>query len=151
MHGIRRTPAGYEVSLAAPEQETLRTLSLDLVAELTGGTAGETDPGLERLFPPASRNDEETAAEFERLARPGLEEGKLTALRELASSADTKLLDEDAAQTWLRAINDLRLVHGVRLNVREDDSVWRLREPRYRLYAWLTWLQSELLAALGAA
>lgn len=148
MHGIRRVPTGYEVSLAPPERDALRSLCLELVAELTGGRPA--DAGLERLFPPASRDDEETAADFERLVRPGLEEGKLAALRETAASADATLLDEDAAQTWLRTLNDLRLVLGVRLDVQEGDSLFRLREPRYRMYAWLTWLQSELLDALGA-
>jgi hypothetical protein len=146
MHGIRRISAGYEVSLAPPEREALRELCLDLVAELTGGAPA--DAGLERLFPPASRDDEEAAAEFERIARPALEEGKLAALRATAASADETLLDEDAAQTWLRSLNDLRLVLGVRLDVQEDDSLFRLREPGYRMYAWLTWLQSELLEAL---
>jgi hypothetical protein len=148
MHGIRRGAAGHDVSLEAHERELLRSLCLDLVEELTGG--GTRDRGLDRLFPPASRHDAETAAEFERLVRPGLEDGKLAALRQTAATAEADVLDDDAAQTWLRALNDLRLVLGVRLDVREDDSVWRLREPRYRMYAWLTWLQSELLASLGA-
>jgi hypothetical protein len=146
MHGIRRAPGGYEVSLAPPEREALRELCLDLLEELTADTP--PDAGLERLFPPASRDDEETAAEFERVARPALEDGKLAALRATAASADETLLDDDAAQTWLRSLNDLRLVLGVRLDVQEDDSLFRLRETRYRLYAWLTWLQSELLEAL---
>jgi hypothetical protein len=146
VHGIRRGPTGYEIALEPHERELLRSLCLDLVAELTGG--GPADPGLERLFPRASRDDEETAADFERLVRPGLEEGKLAALRQTAGSADGELLDDDGAQTWLRAINDLRLVLGVRLDVQESDSLFRLREPRYRMYAWLTWLQSELLEAL---
>ena len=148
MHGIRRSGTGYEVELAPHERDALRQLCRDLMEELTG--ADERDTGLERLFPPASRDDAETAAEFERLARPGLEEGKLAALRQTASTADDERLDDDGAQTWLRAINDLRLVLGTRIDVQEDDSLFRLREPGYRMYAWLTWLQSELLAALGA-
>jgi hypothetical protein len=148
MHGIRRSGNGYDVALAPQERDALRRLCRDLIEELTG--TDERDPGLERLFPPASRDDAETAAEFERLARPGLEDGKVAALRETAASAGTTLLDDDGAQAWLRAINDLRLVLGTRIDVQEDDSLFRLREPGYRMYAWLTWLQSELLAALGA-
>jgi hypothetical protein len=66
----------------------------------------------------------------------------------LARTADDTRLDEETAQTWLRALNDLRLVLGTRLDVREDDGMRRLTEPGYAVYVWLTWLQSELIQAL---
>ena len=146
MHGIRRRPDGYAVSLEAHERVALRTLCLDLAAELTG--SAPPDPGLERLFPRAFPEDDAAADEYDRLVRPTLEDGKLAALRTTAGSAAAERLDDEQAQTWLRALNDLRLVLGVRLDVQESDSVFRLREEGYRTYAWLTWLQAELLEAL---
>ena len=145
MHGIRRAAQGYDVALASHERELLRSLCLELAGELQA--PDDSDPALGRLFPRAFRDDDAASDEYDRLVRPSLESGKLAALRAVADSADATTLDEDGAQTWLRALNDLRLVLGVRLDVREDDSLLRLREPQYRTYAWLTWLQSEVLDA----
>ncbi len=145
MHGIRRDRDGFEVALRGHERALLRELCAGLAEEVAGEQA---DAGIERLFPRAYRDDEEAAAEYDRLVRGGLESGKLAALRLTADTADAKRLDEETAETWLRALNDLRLVSGTRLDVREDDSLARLREPGYRVYAWLTWLQSELIEAL---
>jgi hypothetical protein len=146
MHGIRRAGDGYAVSLEEHERAALRAFCLDLVAELRGQQP--PDPGLERLFPRAFPDDDEAADEYDRLVRPSLEEGKLAALRATAATAGAKQLTEEEAQTWLRALNDLRLVLGIRLDVQEGDSIFRMREERYRTYVWLTWLQSELVEAL---
>ena len=143
MHGIRRAGDGYRVGLHENERALLRELCGELEELLRAGAA----PG--RLFPSAYRDDEEAAAEYERLVRPGLEEGKLAALRTLAATAEAPRLDEETAQTWLRALNDLRLVLGTRLDVREDDSALRLREPGYAVYAWLSWLEGELIEAVS--
>jgi hypothetical protein len=145
MHGIRRRGDGYRVGLHEGERDLLRQLCAELVGLL--GAEGD-DPALARLFPRPYRDDE-AAAEFERLVRPELEEGKLAALRATAETAGASLLDEETAQTWLRALNDLRLVLGTRLDVREDDGVGRLREPGYAEYVWLTWLEGELVEALA--
>jgi hypothetical protein len=142
VHGIRRKRNGYAVGLHEHERRLLRETSAELEALLAGGQAPP------RLFPAAYRDDDEAAAEYERLVRPSLEEGKIAALRTLAATAGDSLLDEATAQTWLAALNDLRLALGARLDVREDDGVGRLVEPGYAVYAWLTWLQSELVDAL---
>jgi hypothetical protein len=66
---------------------------------------------------------------------------------------DTLSLDE--ADAWLRALNDLRLVLGTRLDVTEDLDYENidLNEPRGRdlaVYGYLTWLQEQLVEALAA-
>jgi Domain of unknown function (DUF2017) len=142
VHGIRRKRDGYQVGLREHERRLLRETSEELAALLAGG---EAPP---RLFPSAYRDDEEAAAEYERLVRPSLEDGKLAALRTLAATSDAARLDEETAQVWLSALNDLRLALGTRLDVREDDGITRLTEPGYAVYLWLTWLQSELIDAL---
>jgi len=142
VHGIRRNKDGYTVALHRRERRLLRESAQGLEELLLGG---EAPP---RLFPAAYRDDEEEAAEYDRLVRPALEAGKLAAARLLVQTANDTRLDEEAAQTWLRALNDLRLVLGARLDVREEDGMSRLREPGYAVYVWLTWLQSELIEAL---
>jgi uncharacterized protein DUF2017 len=142
VHGIRRKKDGYAVALHLRERRLLRESAQGLEELLLGG---EAPP---RLFPAAYRDDDEAAAEYDRLVRPALEEGKLAAVRTLVQTANDSRLDEETAQTWLRALNDLRLVLGARLDVREEDGLSRLREPGYAVYVWLTWLQSELIEAL---
>ena len=59
----------------------------------------------------------------------------------------------DEADAWLRALNDLRLVLGTRLDVTEDLDYENLdlNEPRGRdlaVYGYLSWLQEQLVEAL---
>jgi hypothetical protein len=64
-------------------------------------------------------------------------------------------LDTADAQAWLRALNDLRLALGTRLEITED-SYERLAgldwdDPRYAMFAiydWLTLLQDTLVNSL---
>ena len=69
-------------------------------------------------------------------------------------------LDEEAAEAWLRALNDARLALGIRLDITRrhrpgeelDDAV--LRDPtsprvfQLSVYAYLGYLQESLLDAL---
>lgn len=148
MHGITRRSDGFQVGLRRHERELLRGLCLELAAEVS--SPGE-DEGLARLFPAAYADDDTAALEFDRLVRPDLADGKVAALRLTAGTARDERLDEETAQTWLTALNDLRLVHGTRLGVVENDYFRALRDPAYAVYGWLTWLQSELVEALALA
>ena len=89
-------------------------------------------------------------------ARPARRQGGdakrvLSALEE--SGADEIPLEPDEQLAWLRAINDLRLAIGTRLDIKEEDdyAVWEKLpddDPRrltYDLYDWLGYLQSALL------
>jgi Domain of unknown function (DUF2017) len=81
--------------------------------------------------------------------------GRRQALATLERTAGAKRLDDDEAQAWLTALNDLRLVLGTRLDVTEDLSLATLspEQPRsreYALYAYLSWLQEQLIQALTA-
>jgi hypothetical protein len=135
------------VGLATQERELLRALCDQLVGELQ---SDERDDGLARLFPTAYPDDEDSAGEWEQLARPALEEGKLGALRRLEETAGEERLTEEDAGSWLTALNDLRLVLGTRLGVTEDTYAEEPRHPGLAMYAWLTWLQAELVEALAA-
>lgn len=132
----------------------------DPLAELVGiGTATHRplDPALARLFPDAYLGDAAAAGDFRRYTESGLRRRKvdaaMTALAGLESEQPVRL-DEGAAQAWLGALNDLRLVIGVRLGVQEDDDPAELVQgpdaEHHLLYWWLTGLQSDLLDAVAA-
>ncbi|MQA87881.1 MAG: DUF2017 family protein [Streptosporangiales bacterium] len=118
------------------------------------------DPVLARLFPDGYRGDEASAAEFRRYTEEGLRESKRTAAGEiLAATArgegGTFVLEPEEADSWLRAINDIRLALGTRLDVSEDahEELSRMdpsdsRYPGYVAYDWLSFLQETLVRAL---
>ena len=64
-------------------------------------------------------------------------------------------LDPATASAWLRALTDLRLAIGVRLEVEEDDEeFWEELEdddprgPMHEIYLWLGWVQETLISAV---
>ena len=127
---IQRTPAGdFRLAIGRRERALLRALPAELERQL----GEEPDaPELRRLFPPAHAGDEEAEAGYRRLMGDELLEGRRTALRAFAASLDRDVLTEDDLDVWLRALNDLRLVLGTRLDVTEEDLTEPLdpRDPR---------------------
>lgn len=185
MTDVEKVREGVRVRLESEEAALLRALMeqmLALIGESSGtddelaalGIAenAETpdDPVLARLFPDAYRDDGEAAGEFRRYTERGLRDGKreaagmvLSALA--ADEADEAgggdggdggiVLDEKQAQGWLRALNDVRLALGTRLDITEDwyEEAHRMdpRDPRASLFAvydWLTMLQESLVQVL---
>jgi hypothetical protein len=135
---------------------------LDDVAGLLGSTgpaAPPDDPVLARLLPDAYRDDTEAAGEFRRFTEQELRSGKVaaaqTVLDTLPEEGGRVELTEQDAQVWLRALNDVRLVLGTRLDITED-SAQRSEDldpadPRSAylwVYDWLTYLQETLVRAL---
>ncbi|MBN6055956.1 DUF2017 domain-containing protein [Nonomuraea sp. RK-328] len=155
----------------APEVAILRSL-VELVLGLVepgetgddpleralGIGAGEapSDPVLARLFPSAYE-DTDDAAEFRRYTEATLRDGKRADARTMLDTARpgrTELTPEQA-QAWLRALNDVRLTLGVRLEVTEEihEEIAAMSEddpryPAYVTYDWLTYLQDTLVRAL---
>ncbi|HEY2939672.1 MAG TPA: DUF2017 family protein [Gaiellaceae bacterium] len=151
-HGIERTAEGdFRLSLPQPERELLRHLRAELEQLLD---AAPEDPSLRRLFPPAY-DDEADETEYRRLMRDELLGGRRRALRVLEETAGHDRLSADEAQAWLTALNDLRLVLGTRLEVSEETLLDGLdpddpRAPELALYAYLSWLQEQLVEAIGS-
>lgn len=176
MTSVARDGDAVRVTLSQQDRFVLRSVAEQVVAMLTpteasgetvdplealvgmGGGAAETpeDPALRRLLPDAY-GDDESAAEFRRLMDGELRRTKTVALeRVLATATDRRIaLSVEDAEMWLQALNDVRLVLGVRLDVQEDmealvasmspdDERWAL------LYAYdrLTRLQDALVDAL---
>jgi hypothetical protein len=147
---IERGPGGG-VRLRFREDEVL--LLRELLAELEVLLEDPDDPGLRRLFPPA-HSDRESEEQYRSLVRDQLVSGRSQALAAVRESLRRETLSAEEADAWLRALNDLRLVLGTRLDVTEDIDYEGLdmREPRDRdlaVYAYLSWLQEQLVEALA--
>jgi Domain of unknown function (DUF2017) len=148
---IERNRKG-EIRLRLPRDE--RALLRSLPGRLRRLLAETPDDrSLERLFPPAY-DDAEDEAEYRRLMGDELLEGRRRALRVIEETLDEDRLTKEQAEAWLTALNDLRLVLGTRLDVTEDMLLERLRpdDPNaleISLYAYLSWLQEQLVEALA--
>jgi hypothetical protein len=168
--GLVAALAGQVVRLLAPEEggpdESIAAEggSVDPLEALVGmsGTpqAMPDDPALRRLLPDAY-GDPAEAAEFRRLTDSELRQGKSDALRQLvadvsgATPGKSLNLVPDAVEIWLQAINDVRLVLGTRLDVREDMTEVLAgvgpddpRVPLLLAYDWLGGVQQSLVEAL---
>ena len=144
---LERTPDGGVLVRLSPEE---RSLLLGLAAELRAQLEGESrDPSLRRLFPPAY-DDEEDERGYRELAGDELLSGRRQALELLAATARSDRLSAEEADAWLRALNDLRLVLGTRLDVQEDMLLDAPQTPDLALYGYLSWLQEQLVAALSS-
>jgi hypothetical protein len=144
--------SGGEVELTLSRDE--RTLLAGLAGELRAQLDGDThDPSLRRLFPPAYEDEAEERA-YRELAGDSLLAGRRAALELLAETVDRDRLSAEEADAWLRALNDLRLVLGTRLDVQEDTFASDLRSddpnaPALAVYGFLSWIQEQLVAALS--
>jgi hypothetical protein len=131
-----------------------RLLLHELLDELEALLDDADDPALRRLFPPAY-SDPASEEQYRSLVGDQLMSGRAKALATVRETLGEKTLDLDQAEQWLRALNDLRLVLGTRLDVTEEIDYVRidLNEPRGRelaVYGYLSWLQEQLVEALQA-
>ena len=141
---------GIELRLSRDERSLLAGLVAELRALLDGGPG---DPSLRRLFPPAY-DDEDDERAYRDLMGGELLDGRRAALELIADTVDRDRLTAEEADTWLRALNDLRLVLGTRLDVQEDTFATEpdLSDPRgnaLAVYAYLSWIQEQLISALS--
>lgn len=158
-----RTAEGVEARLDRAEVVLLRQLCEQMAAELASvdDTAVTADPALARLFPDGYRDDPKAAAELRSLIQDELREAKIAAALTVVSRLDEAgpdgrvRLDDDDAEQWLTALNDLRLTLGTRLGVTEDldndlDQLGDDDPERdfYDIYVLLGWLQESLVDAL---
>ena len=118
------------------------------------------DPVLARLLPDAYQDDPEAASEFRKYTESSLREAKKyfaqTLLETLPPKGGRVKLTADQARDWLRALNDVRLMFGVRLEVTEDfeEQLTSLdpKDPRvaaFEVYGWLGAVQESLVRAIA--
>lgn len=147
---LQRTRRGdYRLRLPQQERELLRSLPGQLRQLL-----GTDDPALRRLYPPAYEDQPDRQQEYDRLVRGDLTRERVEALEVVERTIDAPRLTEVELTAWLGALNDLRLVLGTRLEVTEEMYEQGLPEddPRataFGLYAYLGWLQEQVVEALG--
>ena len=155
LSGFAREVSELLGGVAAPDPDPL--------AAMVGmGTQAEAeppdDPALLRLLPDAY-DDPAGSAEFRRLTDDDLRRGKASSLNRLADDVagygGALSLDDEGADVWVQALNDIRLVLGVRLEVDDDAGSWRrtltpndARLPLVAAYDWLSGMQEMLLDAL---
>ncbi|TDC94313.1 DUF2017 domain-containing protein [Actinomadura sp. 7K507] len=177
MSHVKKTRQGIRVRLEAEEIALLRALMEQLLALLGDAPAEDDelasvgisenatkpdDPVLARLFPDAYGDEGdggEAAGEFRRYTEMGLRDGKREAagvvLGSLGEPKADVFLDEKQAQAWLRALNDVRLALGTRLDISEEwyEEAEKMdkddpRTPMFAAYDWLTMLQESLVRVL---
>jgi hypothetical protein len=147
---IERTRRGdYRLRLSDAERALLRSLPEELLALLESDPG---DPALRRLRPTAYEDDAGSEEEFRRLVGDELEEGRREALRLVAETSARESLTADELDAWLRALTDLRLALGTRLDVTEDTYAREIREDDPQAYelsvfAYLSWLQEAAVEA----
>jgi len=170
---LLRSLVGQVLTLIAPDGDGPRTASWNNVADLEAqldsppgkqGPAEELstpdDPVLARLLPDGYRDDPDAAGEFRKYTEPGLRSAKqqaaLQMLDSLPDAGGRIQLTQEQAQAWLKALNDVRLALGVRLDVTEDfEQQWgklKRDDPQwaaYEVYAWLGAVQESLVQALA--
>jgi hypothetical protein len=163
---FRRDGEHCVARFAPDEVKVLRRVAAEVVALLTDGFDHD-DPVVERLFPDVYPQHPDASDEYRRLTEGELKTSKIdqagAILATLPSTGGGEVkLDLEASEAWLRALNDVRLALGVRLDVRDDTSLESeldeavLRDPTssrvYQLsvYAYLGYLQESLLDALAA-
>jgi hypothetical protein len=161
---FRRDGEHCTARFSAEEVKVLRQVATEVVALLTDGF-DRTDPVVERLFPDVYPDDPEATSDYRQFTDGELKTAKIdqagAILAILPSSGGADIvLDEESSEAWLRALNDVRLALGTRLEVRDDtdleaeldDAV--LHDPtsarvgQLSLYAYLGYLQESLVEAL---
>lgn len=155
---VKRTRKGdFAIRIPAGERELLKTLPEQLRSLLSEGAPD--DPALRRLFPPPTMDDPAIDAEFDRLMRGELLAERMRSLETMERTLEAGRLSEDELVAWLAAINDLRLVLGVRLDVTEETTVADFADlpdddPRvqsYALYSYLSFLEEHVVEALASS
>ena len=159
------TPTGQAGDAAADDLDRLLAEAAEAAAAAEAGEDAEApripdDPVLARLLPDAYRDDPDAAGEFRKYTESSLREAKKyfaqTLLDTLPASGGRVRLTGDQARDWMRALNDVRLMFGVRLEVTEDfeEQLASLapEDPRiaaFEVYGWLGAVQESLVRALA--
>jgi hypothetical protein len=161
---FRRKGRHCVATFAVDEVRVLRKVAGEVVALLTDGM-DHGDPVVTRLFPDIYPDRPEDSREFRQYTEGDLKTGKIdqagAILAALPDEGEGEVrLDDEAADAWLRAINDARLAMGTRLDITaETDLSEELDEAilidpgssrvfQLSVYAYLGYLQESLLNSI---
>jgi hypothetical protein len=151
---VRSSAGGFDLRIPRSERNVLRGLPDQLRLLLDEGDA--EDPALQRLHPSAYPDDPVAAAEFDGFVRDDLTEQRMKAIETMSRTIDSEHLDEEEVVAWLAAINDLRLVLGIRLAVTEESEPEGFEGDEgtrgsYALYVYLSMFEEDIVEALSGA
>lgn len=141
-----------------PRLSDFEVAILRMVPRLIDSVGGwDDDPAAERLTPEVFADDPERSAEFRRLAGELIDAGRAedaAALDDLIESAAAGIpLTEQQAGSWMRAINQARLILGARLGIEEDGweetSSFAPDDPHVVLLHLLSRIQGDLIRAVS--
>lgn len=111
---------------------------------------------LERLYPPAYLDHPGLEGEYQKYMREELVSSRLNAIDDLVSTLDATHLDAAQAQSWLQAINTVRVIVGTALGIDHDGwtpaelDITEEDDPRLGYFQLYGVLQSLLYALLRA-
>ncbi len=151
---VKRTRSGeFILRIPPPERDVLTGLPQMLRTVLERDD--RSDPVVKRLFPSAFLDDERSTAEFDSVVRDDLMAGRLAAIETMERTLQAVRLTEQELEAWLAAMNDLRLVLGVRLAVTEESTPEDFDDDEesgaaYALYAYLSYLEEDVVQALSS-
>ncbi|HLI15825.1 MAG TPA: DUF2017 family protein [Acidimicrobiales bacterium] len=145
---------GFDVELREDERALLAALPARLIAALerVGASDAPVPESLRRLLPPAYLTDAAAESAYVRLVRSELVAEHRAALDLLVATAGTTHLRASELESWLLAVNDLRLVLGTSLEVTEDVRELDPDDARYGewvCYHYLSYLAEEAVEALS--
>ncbi len=141
----------FALKLSDHERQVLKSLPDELRQRIADGQDGGSTM---RLFPPAYSEDIGRQIDYDRLMRDDLMTSHLEALQVLEDTAEAKELTGEQLDAWMRALNQLRLVLGTRLDVTDDTTEDDFpdgdpREGAYALYSYLGYLQESAVEAMS--
>lgn len=146
---IRRVaPGTFSLELSGGTVDLLEHMCMEMEELL------RTDsPLLARLFPPPYGDDAERNEGYAALAVPELIEHRLAGLEVLRATVRAERITEEELLSWMRSLNDMRLVLGTLLGVTDDEGPAevpeRLREA-HGVYEFIGYLLEVTVAALSA-
>lgn len=153
----RQRDGSFRVELSEPEQILVKSLLAQLrtLLKVEGGEAITETSGVRRLFPTAYPEREELEAEYRSMVHDDLLTQRLAAIDVVEDTIALPTVDEEQLSTWMRTLNDLRLVLGTRLDVSEDDTSPVDPDdpdaPAWVAYGYLSGLLDDIVTALTSA
>jgi hypothetical protein len=116
----------------------------------------DEDPAVARLLPDAYGDDADASSDFRRLTERSLAGRKVAnagvVIDTLQRASGEVTLDESEAQSWLRALSDIRLTIAARLGIEKDgdegDTGSETAQTLHDLYDWLAFVTESLIDAL---
>jgi uncharacterized protein DUF2017 len=143
---MKRKDQLLRIDLAEAESSLLAGLLDDFTTLLD--QPDRHDPVIQRLYPDGYTDDEAASAEYRELVERDLRSERSGRLRqcrtELPDGGGRFSIDDEAADRWLRVLNDLRLALGTRLEITEDAEL-NGADPAVNIYHWLSAVQDLLV------